>query len=121
MHRGLLLLADLVALGLFSVVGASFHGVALDPSLAVRTFLPLALSWVLAAFLLGTYREASWRTFALTWLVALPAGILLRQLILGRLASPGTWAFLLVGTGMGGLFLACGRLLVHLGRLVRNP
>lgn len=115
MHRQFLLV-DLLALGLFSLVGASFHGRAPDLAVVVRTFLPLALSWLAVAFWVGTYREASWRTFALTWVVAVPAGILVRQLLLGRLTSSGTWIFLVVGTVMSGAFLAAGRLLVRLGR-----
>lgn len=121
MHRRQFLVVDLLALGLFSVVGAFFHGGSPDLAVVVRTFLPLALSWLAVASWVGTYRDASWKTLALTWAVAVPAGVLLRQLVLGRLTSPGTWTFLLVGTAMGGVFLVTARLLVRLGRLVPAP
>ncbi len=119
MHRAALLAADLVALLVFSAVGASFHGVGVDGGLVARTFLPLALSWLAVASLTGTYREASWRALVRTWIFAVPAGILLRQLLLGRLTSPGTPTFLLVGTISSGLLLVLVRLAVT--RLLRSP
>lgn len=105
--------ADLFALLLFSVLGAAFHRVGPDAGLVVRTFLPLALSWLVVAGLLGTYRVPGWKSFVVTWAVALPLGILLRQALLGRLTSPGTLPFLLVGTATSGLVVASVRLAVH--------
>ncbi len=117
--RGRLAVADLVALLGFSVAGAAFHGVEVSWDVVLRTFLPLAASWLSAAALLGTYRRGGWPVLAATWAMAVPVGILLRQALLGRLASPGTWPFLLVGTAVSGLLLALVRLAVwRLARVV---
>ncbi len=104
--------ADLLALLVFSVAGARVHGVAAGWDLLTRTFLPLAISWMLVAFVLGTYRTGRWTAFLATWAVAVPSGILLRQALAGRLGSPSTWIFLLVGTAVSGLLLALARLVV---------
>lgn len=105
-----LVAADLLALLAFTVAGARFHGSELGWELLFRTFLPLAGSWGLVASVLGTYRTGAWTTFLATWLLAIPLGILLRQALVGRLAGPGTWAFLVVGTAASGLLLALARL-----------
>ncbi len=105
-----LVVADLVALLMFSLAGARFHGVDVGWDVVLRTFLPLVLSWGFVAALLGTYRDPSWTKLVLTWVVAVPLGILLRQALTGRLTSAGTWVFLLVGTAFSGLFLALARL-----------
>jgi len=105
-----LVAADLLALLVFSVAGARLHGSELGCELLARTFLPLCVSWGLAASVLGTYRTGAWTTFLATWLLAIPLGILLRQALLGRLAGPGTWAFLVVGTAASGVLLALARL-----------
>lgn len=104
------LVADLAGLLLFSAVGAAFHGAYVDLGLVGRTFLPLALTWLAVGSLLGTYRAPGWRTFFLTWVVAVPAGILLRQLLQGRLLSPATFSFLLAGTAASGVVLVLIRL-----------
>ncbi len=114
-----LAVADLLALLGFSVAGATFHGVEVGWDVLLRTFLPLAVSWLCVAGALGTYRKGGWRLLVATWAVAVPAGLLLRQALLGRLASPGTWPFLLVGTPVSGLLLALVRLVVwRLARVV---
>ncbi|MCS7236322.1 MAG: DUF3054 domain-containing protein [Armatimonadota bacterium] len=108
------LVADLAGLLLFSAVGAAFHGTVPDAQLLLRTFLPLVFPWLAVAAVVGTYRTPGWRSFALTWAVAVPAGILLRQLLVGRLLSQGTLAFLLVGTATCGAVLLLVRLAVGL-------
>jgi len=107
------LMADLLALLLFSVSGAAFHGAELGAELVARTSLPLALSWLAVAALVGTYRAASWKTLTVTWITAVPVGLLLRQLLLGRLASPATVQFLVVGTLTSGAVLLLVRLALH--------
>lgn len=112
---------DLLGLLLFSVLGAAFHGVGLDTGLVVRTFLPLAFSWLGVASAVGTYRSVGWKSFGITWLLAVPLGIVVRQLLLGRLASPGTWTFLLVGTVTSGAVLALVRLAVDRWHRASGP
>ncbi len=107
------LIADLAALLLFSATGAAFHGAYVDVGLVGRTFVPLALSWLAVASLVGTYRAPGWRTFFLTWVLAVPAGILLRQLLQGRLLSPATLSFLLAGTTASGVALVLVRLAIQ--------
>jgi hypothetical protein len=116
------LFADLAGLLLFSAVGAAFHGTRPDAELLLRTFLPLAFSWLAVAAVVGTYRTPGWRSFAVTWAVAVPVGILLRQLLVGRLLSQGTSAFLLVGTVTSGALLLLVRLaVVRWERARRGP
>jgi hypothetical protein len=107
-------IADATALVLFAVVGMLSHD-GISAAGFARDALPLLATWFGVAAAVGTYRRPSWRTLLLTWAVAVPLGVLLRALVLGRDLDGSQLAFLtttLVFTllFLGGLRLAAGRL-----------
>ena len=109
---GVLAAVDAVALVAFVVVGVLNHGEGFDLRALARTGLPLLGAWFAVALLLGTYRRPGWVTLGLTWLVAVPLGLIVRSLVRG-----GPWGHpLLVFGGIAmaftALFLVAGRLLV---------
>ena len=114
-----LLGGDLGALLLFVYVGQRDHETVSDanPLLGVLwTVLPFALTWVCAGLAFGAFRaerpinpRAFFAALINTWLVAVPLGLLLRSLILGRAAIPTL--FVITGYGFIALFLLAWRLL----------
>lgn len=104
-------IADGAALMLFTVIGARFHSLPLELDVVLRTTLPLWAAWFLAAVLLGTYARRRWWVFLLNWAVAVPTGLLIRQIALGReldfatvvfvgVSMVATLALLLTGRGL---------------------
>jgi hypothetical protein len=91
-------IADGAALMFFTVLGARFHSLPLEPDVVLRTTLPLWAAWFVTAVLLGTYARRRWWVFLLNWAVAVPAGLLIRQLTLGRELDFATAVF--VGVSM---------------------
>lgn len=120
----LLLLVDWLVILVFVFIGQLDHntaGVSGLPSLAVTT-VSVGLAWTAAAYLLGALRlDANdtlwtWLGRVLTaWLVAAFVGLVLRALVRGQGAIPTV--FILVMTGIGGLFILGWRALYFaLGR-----
>lgn len=107
---------DLLALFLFAAVGLTAHGLPLSLAGIGRNLLPVLLVWLLLAPFLGTYRRPSWGNLLLTWALAFPAGLWLRQMVLGAPFGPGFFVFLGVAMGFSLLFLLVLR---GLARLVR--
>lgn len=108
----ILLIGDVLALSLFVFVGQADHRTvnAANPLLgALPNIASLALPWLITAWLLQAYprREWSLRSFLgrslLAWLIAVPIGLAMRALWLGRGGIPVP--FLLVTFAVGGLFL----------------
>ncbi|MDR7543027.1 MAG: DUF3054 domain-containing protein [Armatimonadota bacterium] len=94
---------DAASLVLFTLVGLRFHRVAITPAQVLETAGPLLAAWFLFARLLGTYaRSGRWR-LPLTWALAVPVGLTIRQLWLGR---PFAASFLLFVGVAGSLTLA---------------
>ncbi|HXF82840.1 MAG TPA: DUF3054 family protein [bacterium] len=110
-----LALVDGLALLVFIVAGVEIHGtLRLRPVLRDAAFVLSA--WYVAAGLLGLYRASSpWRV-VLVWAVALPAGLLLRQWAVGRLATRATLAFLAAALPITLGCLLTGRLGAALAR-----
>ncbi len=102
--------ADITALLAFVVVGLVTHGVPVSAGAVLRTALPLGGAWFVLAPACGTYRRPGWRTLLVTWAVAVPAGVLLRQWWLGRPLGRATLVFLLTAWLLTLVFLAAGRL-----------
>jgi hypothetical protein len=116
-----LALGDVLALGLFVLIGQREHEL-LGEGAALRLLLNtlyFAVPWLVAAALLGAYRTgpgASARHFfgrsLNAWLVAGPLGLLLRAYARDIAVIPAI--FMLVALSMGGLFLLAWRLLYYL-------
>jgi hypothetical protein len=101
--------ADVVALLLFTTVGLLSHG--FEPAGYARDFLPLVAAWLVVGFAVGLYRRPSRGRLAATWLVAVPAGWLVRALVLGRTLDGGELAFLGITFAFTLVFVAAVRLL----------
>jgi hypothetical protein len=101
--------ADAAAIVLFTTVGLLSHGFELVGY--VRDALPILGAWFGVAFALGLYRRRSWPRFAACWAIAIPLGVLVRALALGRDLDGGQAAFLGVALGIGLVFLVALRLL----------
>jgi hypothetical protein len=104
--------ADAGALALFVLAGMRSHGD--DPSFVVffRNALPLLGAWFGFAVLLGTYRRRGLGVVLTTWIVAVPAGLVLRSLWVGSPRGARFLVFLGVGLAFTLLFLLAGRALV---------
>ncbi|RTG93702.1 hypothetical protein CSW25_01955 [Thermus scotoductus] len=108
---------DLLALLLFAWVGLRSHGLPVSLEGLARNVLPILFVWLLLSPFLGTYRRPSWSSLLLSWLLAVPAGLWLRGMILGEGFGPGFFVFLGVAMGFSLLFLLLLRGLAKLLRL----
>lgn len=118
------IIGDCVMLLAFIVIGEQDHGFLDDPDILwviVRAFLLFGLPWIVAAFWCGAFARVQ-RGNLLPWLlaglqaslIALPLGIWLRALWLGRAVVPTV--FITATLGFGVLFLLGWRLLYGLWR-----
>lgn len=101
---------DAVALALFVLVGAAEHGEGLALDALVRTGLPLVGAWVLVASAVGTYRRLGLARLVLTWLVAVPLGLVVRSAVRGGPWGRGLLVFGGVAMAFTLLFLLAGRI-----------
>lgn len=109
---------DILAVLLFVFVGQTDHQTN-DPGNPLGSLLlagaPFVAAWLVTAFLLGAYRadvlapRVMFTRTLTAWLVALPVGIVLRALVLGRAVIPT--AFILVAFAFGGLFVLGWRMI----------
>ncbi|BDG15478.1 MULTISPECIES: DUF3054 domain-containing protein [Thermus] len=112
-----LFLLDLLALLLFAALGLLSHGQPVTLGGLARNVLPVLFVWLLLAPFLGTYRGPSWRNLLLTWLLAFPSGLWLRQMVLGGNFGVGFFVFLGVAMAFSLLSLLLLRGLAKLLRL----
>lgn len=112
------LVADAVALVAFVLIGVRSHTGAFPARDLVENLLPLVVSWACVAALVGTYRRTGLRTFLLTWVVAVPIGLLVRTWWTGSFDRFP--AFLAVGMVFTLLFLVAGRSLAALATADRS-
>ena len=109
---------DIIALLLFVFIGQADHQTN-DANNPIGSLIfagaPFLLAWLVTAFALGAYRAEvltprNMLTRSLTaWFIALPIGIVLRALLLGRAVIPT--AFILVAFAFGGLFVIGWRMI----------
>jgi hypothetical protein len=92
--RRLLPAADALGIAAFATLGLVLHDEALSPAGYARDLLPILAGWYAATLAFGAYRRPSWRTLLATWIVGVPAGVLLRALVLGRDLDGGQAVFL---------------------------
>lgn len=111
---------DAVALASFVVVGVIQHGGLALAGIA-RTGVPLLVAWFLVALLVGTYRRVGWGTMLVTWLFAVPLGLIGRSLIRGGPWGEGLLEFGAIAMGFTLLFLIAGRALLFGVSLARRP
>lgn len=111
---------DAVALVAFVIVGVIQHG-GLALAGILRTGAPLLLAWFLVALLVGTYRRVGWATMLVTWLIAVPLGLVGRSVIRGRPWGEGLLEFGAIAMGFTLVFLVAGRAILAGASLVRQP
>jgi len=106
-------IADAAALVVFVLVGLRGHRVGTMEGV-LRTAVPLLAAWFLVAWLAHAYRRPGWRSLLRTWIVAVPAGLLVRTLIVGSPNGVRILVFIAVGLAVTLVFLVIGRLLARL-------
>lgn len=92
-------LADTAAIVLFATVGQLAHDGTLSLAGYGRDALPILAAWVAVAIAVRLYERGGLRRLLATWAVAVPLGVALRGLALGRDLDAGQAAFL--GTTLG--------------------
>jgi hypothetical protein len=122
-----LALGDVLALGLFVLIGQREHELLGDGAglRLLQNTLTFAVPWLIAAAVLGAFRsgpEVSARKFfgrsLNAWLVAGPLGLLLRAYARDLAVIPTI--FMVVAMSMGGLFLLSWRALYYFVRRRRR-
>ncbi|MGZ4104743.1 MAG: DUF3054 domain-containing protein [Actinomycetota bacterium] len=112
MNRAVTLaVGDVLALILFTVIGLINHEDGVTATGVLKVVVPILVVGALAALLFGTYSRPGIRTLLPTWLVSVPAGILIRKALFH---TPSTWGstgiFIGVGLAFTLLFLLAWRL-----------
>ena len=111
---------DATSLIAFTLVGLRFHKIALTPYEVLQTAVPLLGAWFAAARLLGTYRRRGAAWFVLTWIIAVPLGLAIRQVWLGRPFGQSFLIFLAAGGTLTLAFLVFWRFVAFLAARVRS-
>lgn len=112
---------DAAAIIAFVTIGLISHHLGLSIDGYARDALPLGGAWFAAAALFHLYRENRFRALAATWACGIPAGVLVRALVLGRSFDGGEAAFLAVGlVTIGSLVLALRGTAALVGRARRQ-
>jgi hypothetical protein len=112
-RRFLLPIVDAAALILFVAVGLSQHEEGAVATLFLRNVVPLLGAWFVAARVVGTYARPGIRTILVTWVIAVPIGLLLRTAWVGSPHGTEIAVFLGVGLAFTLLFLLIGRALAR--------
>jgi len=107
-------LLDGAGLLLFTAIGIAMHGAGFGPGPILRNVVPILGGWYLLAPLTRVYARVSWSTLLLHWILAVPAGVLVRQLWVGRLVTRATVVFLVASLVFTLVLLAAGRLILWL-------
>jgi hypothetical protein len=110
-RRSLVLLAltDAVALVVFVLVGIRSHHEIGALDLFLRNAIPLEVLWFAVAGVSGAYRRPGLRTLLWTWVVAVPAALIIRSLWVGSPSGVPLLTFLGIGLAFTLLFLLTGR------------
>lgn len=109
---------DVACILLFSLVGQVFHGALNSLGAAFTGILhnavPILMVWFLISLFLRTYSRPTWRNLLTTWILAVPAGVWLRYMALGKPFDLGFVIFLLVTLAVTLAFLLAWRGLARL-------
>jgi Protein of unknown function (DUF3054) len=112
---------DGAAILLFAAIGLASHHHGLTPRGLARDALPLLAGWFGAALVFRPYTVGRRRRLLVTWTVGIPAGVLLRALLLGRTLDGKEAAFLGVALATIGLFVIVLRTLAAITRASSHP
>lgn len=111
----LTLALDLTALVVFVLAGMNNHRTGSQLGIFLRNAVPVVVAWVALSLVWRTYRPVTLARLALTWVTAVPSGLLVRTWWVGSPTGGRIVVFLGVGMAFTALFLAIGR---GLGTLV---
>jgi hypothetical protein len=100
-----LAVADGLALAAFVTVGLLSHDHTLSAAGYARDLLPLLAGWFGAAWAFRLYRGGGRLALLGTWAVGVPAGVVIRALLLGRSPGGREASFLAVALVFTGLFV----------------
>jgi hypothetical protein len=110
--------SDGVALVVFVLVGIRSHHEAGAADLFLRNAVPLEVMWFAVVAFSGAYRRPGLRTLLGTWIVAVPAGLVIRSIWVGSPTGGRLLIFLGIGLAFTLPFLLAGRAVVGLiGRM----
>lgn len=79
-----LAVGDLGALLAFALIGLASHDRSIGAAGLARDWLPFAACYAAAALLRHAWTDPRLATLVQAWLIGIPAGVLLRALVLGR-------------------------------------
>ncbi len=114
-----LALGDAASLLAFAIVGLQFHRMPVTLVAVLQTAVPLLAAWFAVARLVRTYDRPGVWAFLLTWLVAVPVGLALRHVWMGRPFGYGFLVFVAIAGGFTLAFLGAWRIAALAVRAVR--
>ena len=110
----LTLALDLAAIAAFIGVGLISHDE--EPALRVflRNFVPFSVAWIAAASVFHTYRSPRNAALLKTLVVAIPAGVVIRVLLVRDVTLTDTLTFIAVALLFATMFVGLGRVIASL-------
>jgi len=106
--------ADAVALMVFVVAGIGSHHEVGALDLFLRNAVPLEVAWFAVSIVAATYKRPGIRTLLWTWVVAVPAGLIVRSIWVGSPSGSRLLVFVGIGMAFTLVFLLAGRGIVGL-------
>ncbi|MEX2555977.1 MAG: DUF3054 domain-containing protein [Actinomycetota bacterium] len=92
----ILLIGDAIAIALFAVIGLASHDEGITAGGVARNALPILAGWFVVAAFVGTYSRPGLRTMLITWVMAVPVGVVIRAIVLSRPADGSQIVFAIV-------------------------
>ena len=108
-HARLTRAVDVLALAGFVLIGMRSHSDAAAVSIFLRNFVPFTASWLVVAWLVGTYRPPTPIGLLATLLIAIPIGVLLRALWVRSWSASEVLTFALVALVFATMLIGLGR------------
>ena len=108
-HARLTLTVDVLALASFVLIGMRSHSDAAAVSIFLRNFVPFTGSWLVVAWLVGTYRPPTPIGLVATLLIAIPIGVLLRALWVRSWTAGEVLTFAFVALVFATMLIGLGR------------
>ena len=108
-HTRLTLAVDVLAIAAFVLIGMPSHSDAAAVSIFLRNFVPFTSSWLVVAWLVGTYRPPTPIGLIATLLIAIPIGVLLRALWVRSWSAGEVLTFALVALVFATILIGLGR------------
>ena len=114
-------LMDALAIVVFVSIGIATHDAGFTLHEISTTAIPFLGAWFALAWALRLYRRPRWSALVVTWLLAIPAGAVLRSALRGGPWDDRLLVFAMVALAFSGLFVVVGRLVLALLERVRQP